>query len=64
MECIKCNSGNLELIEKKKQAGKLFLLGAVLFPLFFIFWPMAILTLFAKSVYHCQDCGKSFVKKD
>ena len=63
MQCVKCNSEKLEFLDKKKQAGKLFLLGTILFPLFFIFWPMALVTLFAKSVYLCKDCGKSFVKK-
>lgn len=60
MNCVKCNGSNLELIDAKDQAKNLFLLGCVLFPLFFIFWPMALITMRAKSVYKCKECKKIF----
>jgi hypothetical protein len=63
VECLKCKSTNVELVDSKKLAGKWFLFGVVLFPLFFIFWPLAILTLFMKNVYECKDCKKTFAVK-
>lgn len=64
MRCEHCNSENLDFIDKKKQAAKLFLLGCILFPIFFIFWAIAFITLFAKSVYECKDCNKITKQKD
>jgi Zn finger protein HypA/HybF involved in hydrogenase expression len=63
-QCEKCQSENLEVIDNKKEALKLFLLGAVLFPLFWLFWPMALVTALLKRItYKCKDCKKTFSVK-
>lgn len=64
MKCEYCNSANMEVIDNKKQAVKLFLLGIILFPVFFIFWALALISLFAKPVYHCKDCKKASKQRD
>lgn len=64
MQCEKCNSENIEFIGNRKLAGGLFMLGVIFFPIFWIFWPMAIARLFGKDkVYKCKDCKKTVVIK-